>query len=154
MHPPGVPLNRYALIFIIANILLNITVAALFASFDLGSGDILTAILTAAFVIAPTFFASAAFVKDHKRPPTEDEKSSFAWRAIGAYVLTSVATAALLIGIELNPEERAALLTSGGMSMIVWIISLVLIGIYLTICYFGVRWLFGWYARIACERRA
>jgi membrane protease YdiL (CAAX protease family) len=150
MHPPGVPLNRYALIFIIANTLLTIALAALFATFDLGSGGS----LTVALVIAPTFFASAAFVKDHKRPPTEDEKSSFAWRAIGAYVLTSVATAALLIGIELNPEERAALLTSGGMSMIVWIISLVLIGIYLTICYFGVRWLFGWYARIACKRRA
>ncbi len=143
-------MNRYALIFFIANILLTVAVAALSTTFDLGSGGS----LTVALVIAPTFFASAAFVKDHKRPPTEDEKSSFAWRAIGAYVLTSVATAALLIGIELNPEERAALLTSGGMSMIVWIISLVLIGIYLTICYFGVRWLFGWYARIACERRA
>ncbi len=149
-------MNRYALIFIIANILLNITVAALFATFDLGSGDILTAILTAAFVIAPTFFASAAFVKDHKRPPTADEKSSFAWRAIGAYALTSDNTAALLIGIAFtfNPSERAALFTSDGMPMMIWIASLALIGIYLTICYFGVRWLFGWYARIACERRA
>lgn len=142
-------MNRYVLIFTAAYVLWVFALAILTVVFELESGSS----FTIAGLLASTFAASAAFVKDYKRPPTEEEKKAFASRATGWHALTSIVISILLIGIALGPAQRESLFSLLNMPTILWFATFILTVVYLIFCYFGIRWIFGWYANLACKQR-
>lgn len=142
-------MNRYIRIFAIAYVVLIVLIAGVVEILKLNAGTS----FAVASALGATFFASSAFAKDHGRPPTREEKSAFAWRALlcvwGVSLLCSVALVALLVPArELGATLRS--FTSGSMLALVAGVVLFVSGLH----YVAIRWSFGWYARLAAGRGA
>jgi hypothetical protein len=134
-------LKRYIIIFTISYVILLLLLGGLAEILKLSSG---TAFAVAA-VGGASFFAAAAFAKDHARPPTGEEKTSFAWRALLSVWVVSLLFSAVFIASQVPAGELRGLLrsfTSGS--------ALALgAGFFLfasALHYFAIRWSFGWYA--------
>jgi hypothetical protein len=141
-------MNSYVIRFTIANIVLTVVLAILAEAMRLKSGSS----FAVAAAIASSFFAAAAFAKDHSRAPTSAEKATFAWRALLTTWLASLLLAALVLTIFSDGSEiraTATFLTSGSTLALVVGTFLFVSAVY----YVAIRWSFGWYARLAAERR-
>ena len=140
-------MNPYVIRFTIANAVLTVALAILAEMLKLKSGSG----LAAGCAIASSFFAAAAFAKDHSREPTSAEKSAFAWRAVLATWLVSLVLAGMFLAVFSSAAEVRGILgvlKSGSMLALMVGTLLFVSAIY----YLGIRWSFGWYARLAASR--
>jgi polyferredoxin len=141
-------MNRYVIRFTVAYVILTVVLACLAELLNLkfdGS-------LIAGAVMASSFFAGAAFARDHARPPTDEERTSFARRALMATWLVTLVLAAIVIAIWIAPAEILSFARSfmSGSVLALAIGALLLVS---AIYYFAIRWSFGFYAKIAAGRR-
>ena len=137
-------MNRYIKIFTFSYVVLVVLLAGLAEILKVKSGTP----FAVASVLGATFFASAAFAKDHARAPTREEKAAFAWRALLSVWLLSLVFSVVFMAILVPASEVRSMLrmfTSG--STLVWIGGLFL---FLSVIhYLAIRWSFGWYAKRA-----
>ena len=140
-------MNPYVIRFTIANVALTVAFSILAAILKLKSGSG----LAVGAALMSSMFAASAFVKDHSREPTAEEKGQFAWRALLATWLVSLVLAVIVVSaVSTAAEARAVLkfLLSGSALAIVGGTLLLVSAIY----YVGIRWTFGWYARQVAAR--
>lgn len=144
-----VVLTRYIVIFTVANLILTIAIGVLAEVLKLNSGGGLA--VTAA--LGASFLAAAAFAKDHARPPSNEEKRSFAWRALLSTWLVSLVLSAAVLAFLIPASDARVLLRTllSGMGLVFMLGALVVIS---AIYYFAIRWAFGWYAKLATTRKA
>lgn len=141
-------MNRYVGRFVIANFVLMVLVAVLAEVLKLNSG----AGLAIGATMGSSFFAAAAFAKDHGRAPTKLEKGAFAWRALCATWLISLFLVAVIAAIFVPVAEIRELARSLASGAVIGIgIGVVLF--VSAINYVGIRWSFGWFAKLTAEGR-
>lgn len=141
-------MNPYVIRFIIANVALMIVLAIVAEILELKSGSG----LAVGSALASSFFAAGAFAKDHSREPSSAEKGAFAWRALLATWLVSLVLTGIALAIFSNASEVRSVggfLRSGSNLALVGGTLLFVSAIY----YVGIRWSFGWYARLAAARK-
>ena len=95
-------------------------------------------------------FAAMAFVKDHARAPTKEEKAAFAWRALLACWAVSILSMILI-----------ALVTGAGVGNLFrsFNFAFVLVGLgiiaFVSLLYYvAIRGSFGWFAKVLVRQRA
>ena len=142
-------MNRYVALFTAANVVLTIAVAALAELLKLKSGSG----LAVAAALGASFFAAAAFARDHSRPPTSEERGAFAWRALLSTWVVSLVLAAMLLAFLVEPAELRALYRTL-MSATALTIAAGAMLFVSAIYYVAIRWSFGWYAKLAAGQRA
>lgn len=143
------PLNRYVLIFTVANVFLTIAVAVLAEALKLKSGSSFGLVVA----LGSSVFAAWAFVRNHERPPTPEEKNSFAWRALVSTLLVSLILSALVLGFLVAPSELKNMVDTLKSGTVLAMVAGALIFIS-AIYYLAIRWSFGWYANLASKQRS
>ena len=135
-------MSRHIKIFTVSYLILILLLAGLAEILKIQSGTP----FAVASVLGATLFASMAFAKDHARAPTNEEKSSFAWRALLCVWLISLLCAAVFIAVLVPASEVRSFLrtfTSGSALALAAGFFLFISAIH----YVAIRWSFGWYAR-------
>lgn len=142
-------MNRYIVIFTVANLVLTLAIGVVTSIFNLKSGSG----LAVGAAMAASFLAASAFAKDHARPPSREETKSFAWRALlSTWLVSLVLTAAVLVFLMPASETRGLLRgLSSGMVLVFVLGAFFFVSV---IYYFGIRWAFGWYGKQATARKA
>ena len=141
-------MNPYVIRFALANVVVTVLLAIMAEILKLKSASG----LAVGAAIAASFFAASAFAKDHSREPTSEEKGVFALRALLAtwlisFVLVGIALAIFSTAAEVQGMLR--FLKSRSMLALVGGAVLFISAVY----YVGIRWSFGWYARMAAARK-
>ena len=140
-------MNPYVIRFTIANIALTVMFAIVAEVLKLKSASG----LGIGAAIASSFFAAAAFAKDHSREPSSAENGAFAWRALLATWLASLVLVGVAIVVFASAAEFKSIVdTLKTGSMIALVVGAVLF--VSAIYYVGIRWSFGWYAKLAAKR--
>ena len=100
--------------------------------------------------MAAAFLSAATFVKTAGRVPTPEERSRFAWAALGMSLLVSLILFVLALAILFKPEERENLLVllRSGAAIAAGAIGLLVGGL---LYWLVIRWAFGWYAARAAR---
>jgi hypothetical protein len=141
-------LIRYIARFTISNLILTIGLAALavILKIDYGSSLAIGATLVA------SMFAASGFSRDHARAPTDEERKSFAWRALlNAWAVSLLLTTAFLV---LLGELGSALAILRTMKLsVVLIVGAGAIVFMSAIYYIAIRWSFGWYANLVASKQ-
>jgi hypothetical protein len=142
-------LNRYIIIFAVTNLLMTIAIGVVSSLLNLNSGSGMA--VGAAF--GASVMAASAFVKAHARAPTREETKDFAWRALLATWLVSLALTAVVVLVLLPASEARSLLRglSSGMGLVFFLGAFVVIS---AIYYVSIRWSFGWYGKKAAAHKA
>jgi len=129
-------INLFALWYLIAVIALGI-VSYLF--------NINSASTSIASIIAAGMAAGSSFAKDYNRPPTPEEKSSFAWGATFVIVAFTTIALALIYFFGLSDKEAASISNVLSSGLFLGMFGGLVIFILL-VSFWAARWSFGWYA--------
>lgn len=141
-------MNRYIVIFTVANLILTIAIGVVTSILNLKSGSG----LAVGAAMGASILAASSFVKAHARAPTREETKAFAWRALLSTWLVSLVLTALVL-VFLMPGSLRGLSRGlfSGMGLAFALGAFLIIS---AIYYLGIRWSFGWYGKQAAARRA
>lgn len=138
-------MNPYVIRFALAQLVCAVFVGVITEMLKLKSG---TGGLAMAGLVASSYFAGLAFIKDHDRAPDPEEKAAFAKRAL---IVSWLLSLVMMLGLGVkNPAMRLgslipALLSSPLLLMVMVGVVVVMSGVY----YMAIRWAFGWYTEKA-----
>lgn len=145
-------MKKYALFFTLAYAVCTVLVGILAHLLEMNSATS----LHIASVVASSVYAGARFAKDHKRVPTDQEKSSYAWLSLGAIWVVSIAHAVAVLFVLFPLEEIgeifSEILSGLGSWEVVGILSVVfLLGSVLS--FFVSKYIFSWFVKKTCEEQ-
>jgi hypothetical protein len=141
-------MKKYVIAFTVVNLVLTVVLALLASAFKMKGGNS----LGAGAAVSSAFLAGWLFFRDYDRAPSGDEKTSFAWKSLATIWVMSLAVAAVVIAFFMSAKDFKSALSF----IASWRYGGFFVGVILfvsAIYYFGIRWSFGWYAKIAASKR-
>lgn len=140
-------MNRYIVIFTVANLILTVAIGVVTSILNLKSGSG----LAVGAAMGASILAASAFVKAHARPPTREETKAFAWRALlSTWLVSLVLTAFVLVALMPGSLRGLSRGLFSGMGLVFVLGAFLVIS---AIYYVGIRWSFGWYGKQAAARK-
>jgi hypothetical protein len=141
-------MKKYVIAFTVLNLVLAIVLALLAESLKMKGGGG----FGVAAAISSAFLAGWLFVRDFDRPPSNDEKASFAWKSLVTIWVLSLAFAAVALPFLMSAKAFADTLSFLASWQYIGLIAGVLLFVSV-IYYFGIRWSFGLYAKVITSQR-
>ena len=141
-------MKKYVIAFTVVNLALTIVLALVAEVLKMKGGSS----FGVAAAISAAFLAGWLFVRDYDRPPSNDEKTSFAWKALVTTWVLSFAVAAAVLPFLMSAKDFKSALSF----LASWQYGGLVAGVLLfvsAIYYFGIRWSFGWYAKVTASQR-
>jgi hypothetical protein len=140
-------LKKYVFRFAAANVVLIFVVAIVAELLKLKSGTGLAVAAT----LGASIFAAHSFAKDHEREPTAEEKRTFAWWALCASWLVSLAAVAVVAALTPSPGVLNVVRSLNGAF---FVIVCGMVFFVSALYYLSIRWSFAWFAKLTAGQRA
>ena len=145
-------MKKYALFFTLAYTVCSVLVGILAHLLEMNSATS----LHIASVVASSVYAGARFAKDHKRVPTDQEKSSYAWLSLGAIWVVSIVYAVAAIFVLFPQEEVSEILIEILSLFDSWWVIGIFCGFSLlgsVLSFFVSKYMFSWFVKKTCEEQ-
>jgi hypothetical protein len=141
-------MKKYVITFTVSNLVLTVVLALLAGALKMKAGSSFGVVAA----VSAAFVAGWVFVRDYDRPPSNDEKTSFAWKSLATTWVLSFALAAAVLPFLMSTKDLKNALSF----LASWQYGGLVAGVILfvsSIYYFAIRWSFGWYAKVTASQR-